>query len=63
MEYSSIMMYLLCHAPKSKSLWMVKSSNIVVCSAAVIGGALVLLPVMGEPCLSIYDKILWMIAG
>jgi hypothetical protein len=42
MEYSSIMMFLFCHAPKSKSLWMVRSSNIVVCSAALSGGIAVI---------------------
>jgi hypothetical protein len=47
-EYSSIMMFLLCHAPKLKSLWMLKSTNIAVRSAVSRGGALVLLPVMGD---------------
>jgi hypothetical protein len=41
---------------------MVKSPNLTVCSKASTGGALVLLPVMGEPCLSRYDNILWMMA-
>ncbi|MBT1451417.1 hypothetical protein KJ365_11060 [Glaciecola sp. XM2] len=63
MACSSIIVLLLCHAPKSKSLWMMKSSHIGVCSKATTGGALVLLAVMGEPCLSRYDNILWMMAG
>lgn len=42
---------------------MMKSSHIGVCSKATTGGALVLLAVMGEPCLSRYDNILWMMAG
>jgi hypothetical protein len=50
--------FFVCHAPKSKSLWMVKSSTKAVCSAALSGGALVLLPVMGEPCLSKCNNIL-----
>jgi hypothetical protein len=68
MACSSIIAFFVCHASvtapaKSKSLWMVKSSNIVVCSAASSGGALVLLPVMGESCLSKYDNILCMMVG
>ena len=63
MARSNIIEFSVCHAPKSKSLWMVKSSNISVCSKASTGGALVLLAVMGEPCLSRYDNILWMMAG
>jgi hypothetical protein len=58
----------VCHASvtapaKSKSFWMMKSSTIAVCSKAATGGALVLLPLMGEPCLSKYNNILWMMAG
>ena len=68
MACSSIIVFFVCHASvtapaKSKSLWMVKSSNITVCSKAATGGALVLLPVIGEPCLSKYDNILWMMSG
>jgi hypothetical protein len=55
--------FFVCHAPKSKSFWMMKSSTIAVCSKASTGGALVSLPLMGEPCLSKYNNILWMIAG
>jgi len=57
MERSSIIVFFECHASvttleKSKSLWMVESSNITVCSKVATGGVLVLLPVIGEPCLS-----------
>lgn len=63
MEYSSTMIFLLCHAPKSASLWMVTSSNITVCPAASSGGALVSLRVIAEPYLSKYANILLMMAG
>ncbi len=63
MACSNIIVFSVCHAPKSKSLWMVKSSTIAACSKASTGGALVLLPVMAEPCLSRYDNILLMMAG
>jgi hypothetical protein len=36
----------------------VKSTHISVCSKASTGGALVLLPIMGEPCLYKYNNIL-----
>ncbi|MFT7201452.1 MAG: hypothetical protein ACI9UD_003129 [Glaciecola sp.] len=57
MEHSSIMMFLLCHASvtapaKSKSLWLVKSSNITVCPIASSGGVLVLLPVFAQSLLA-----------
>lgn len=65
---SSIIVFFVCYASvtapaKSKSVWMVESSNITICSKAATGGALVFLPVIGEPCLSKYNNILWMMSG